>query len=183
MQVITIGRLPDNTIQLDGDIQVSRHHAQLTKDNGQYYITDLNSTNGTYVNGNIVRGSQRLQMRDVVRLGNTTIPWLMYFDENYVRRLNSQRRNSPKGESLGSVGRGVYVNPGSASINAQKEESNGMAVAGFILSFLFPILGLIFSAIGMGNANKLPARKGYGLALAGLIISIVSLVLWLIIVA
>ena len=49
---------------------------------------------------------------------------------------------------------------------------SGMAIAGFVLSFFFPILGIIFSAIGMGQ-TKNAAMKGRGLAIAGLTISIV----------
>ena len=181
MQVVTVGRWPDNTIQIFGDEQVSRHHIQLSNDNGQYYITDLNSTNGTYVNGNRISGTRRLQMRDVVRLGNTTIPWLMYFDANYVARLYAQRPpqsapSAPSGKSAPSkVGGGaVYVDPRQGG--DQQTGSNGMAIAGFVLSFFIPILGLIFSAVGISKANKLPQRTGYGLAVAGLIISILFIV-------
>ena len=49
---------------------------------------------------------------------------------------------------------------------------SGMAIAGFVLSFFFPVLGIIFSAIGMGQ-TKNAAMKGRGLAIAGLVISIV----------
>lgn len=46
----TIGRLPDNMIQID-DGSVSSHHAQLTLVDGTYELEDLNSTNGTRING------------------------------------------------------------------------------------------------------------------------------------
>ncbi len=49
---------------------------------------------------------------------------------------------------------------------------SGMAIAGFVLAFFFPILGIIFSAIGMGQ-TKDSRMKGRGLAIAGLTISIV----------
>lgn len=183
MQVVTIGRLPDNTIMLGDDPQVSRHHAQLSNDNGQYYITDLNSTNGTYVNGNLVRGTRKLQMRDVVRLGNTTIPWLMYFDPGYIKRLNSQRAKSSNGGKPDPVGGAVYVDPRGQVNPLDDGGSNGMALAGFIFSFIFPVLGIIFSAVGIGNANKRPDKKGQGLAVAGLIISILNLLIAFIIIA
>lgn len=179
MQVVTVGRLPDNTIQIDGDSQVSRHHVQLTNDNGQYYITDLNSTNGTYVNGNRISRTQKLQMRDVVRLGNTTIPWLMYFDANYVKQLYSQRKasnnTSPQSKpSHGGVA--IYVDPRQESDDKNNNGNNGMAIAGFVFAFFFPLLGLIFSAIAISNANNRPDKKGKGLAVAGLVISIITLI-------
>ncbi len=54
-------------------------------------------------------------------------------------------------------------------------ETNGYAVAGFILAFFIPILGLIFSVIGRLKAKK--TDTGKGLAIAGIIISIVEIAL------
>ena len=51
---------------------------------------------------------------------------------------------------------------------------NGMCIAGFVLSFFVSILGLIFSAIGMKQADERD-EDGKGLATAGLVISIVFL--------
>ena|SRR5437899_850598 len=49
--VVTVGRVPDNTIQIE-DPSVSSHHAQLSlAAGGDYTIQDLDSTNGTMVNG------------------------------------------------------------------------------------------------------------------------------------
>ena len=46
---ITIGRNTDNDIQIDS-MAVSGHHANLVNAEGYYYIEDLESTNGTFVN-------------------------------------------------------------------------------------------------------------------------------------
>ncbi len=54
--------------------------------------------------------------------------------------------------------------------------SNGYAVAGFILSFLFALLGLIFSIIGLNKANERNGA-GKGLATAGIVISIINMLL------
>ena len=48
--VITIGRVPDNVLQID-DISVSSHHATLTLSAGEYVLRDTGSTNGTRLNG------------------------------------------------------------------------------------------------------------------------------------
>jgi hypothetical protein len=67
-ELITLGRLPDNNIQVD-DASVSSHHAQLNlSGNGNYLLKDLNSTNGTRVNGAPVTDTQ-LRNGDRVRLG------------------------------------------------------------------------------------------------------------------
>lgn len=47
---LTIGREPDNTIHLD-HTSVSKHHAMLTVENGDFKLRDLHSTNGIVVNG------------------------------------------------------------------------------------------------------------------------------------
>lgn len=57
------------------------------------------------------------------------------------------------------------------------QKTNGMAIAGFVLSFFCSPLGLIFSIIGMSQTSKDPSQGGRGLAIAGLVISIVSMVL------
>lgn len=47
---------------------VSRHHARITKTNGSYFIEDLNSRNGTYVNGKMLsyRENVKLKRMDVI---------------------------------------------------------------------------------------------------------------------
>src|SRR5947208_9962867 len=56
--------------------------------------------------------------------------------------------------------------------------TSGMAIAGFILSFFCALLGLIFSIIGYNECKKsMGTVKGEGLALAGIIIGIRSMLL------
>lgn len=64
-----IGRRETNDIVLT-DISVSRRHAQLDHDNGRYVLTDLNSTNGTFVNGQRIT-KQLLEPGDVITFGTT----------------------------------------------------------------------------------------------------------------
>ncbi|MGN1051975.1 MAG: DUF4190 domain-containing protein [Candidatus Scatosoma sp.] len=55
-------------------------------------------------------------------------------------------------------------------------KTNAFAIAGFVCSFLFALLGLIFSIIAMKQCRE-RNEEGYGLAKAGMIISIVSMAL------
>lgn len=64
---VTIGREDDNTIQLN-DERVSRFHAKVQSDNGRFILTDLDSTNGTRVNGHPVQ-MRVLQVGDQVAIG------------------------------------------------------------------------------------------------------------------
>lgn len=63
-----LGRHPACTIQLDSNT-VSRRHAQVTKANGQYFIEDLGSGNGTFVNGKQITGKTQLVHDDRIKLG------------------------------------------------------------------------------------------------------------------
>ncbi len=53
--------------------------------------------------------------------------------------------------------------------------SNGFAVAGLILAFFSPLLGLIFSIIGLTKAREY--NSGKGLAIAGIVISVLSFII------
>ena len=72
-----IGRNPTTDITLL-DEGISREHAVLTLDaaSGQYSIEDLQSTNGTKVNGKRVRSSP-LQSGDTIQLGHTIFEFLI----------------------------------------------------------------------------------------------------------
>jgi ABC-type multidrug transport system ATPase subunit len=66
---VRVGRAPDNDVVLNAP-GVSRYHATLHYDDGaEPLLTDLNSANGTYVNGEPVREPRRLTPRDGVFLG------------------------------------------------------------------------------------------------------------------
>ena len=65
--VITIGRAPDNLIQLD-EPSVSSRHAQISVTGETYELRDLNSTNGTRVNGESTT-SVTLQIGDRIKFG------------------------------------------------------------------------------------------------------------------
>ena len=62
--------------------------------------------------------------------------------------------------------------------NSGQTQSNGMAIAGFILSFFIPLLGLIFSIIGLKRSKE--TNNGKGLSTAGIIISCITMVITLI---
>ena len=71
---VTIGRRPTCDIPLPWDDQVSRLHAQLIRLGAEWVLCDEGlSHNGTYVNGERVRGRRRLVAGDVLTVGNTSI--------------------------------------------------------------------------------------------------------------
>ncbi|MDX1986593.1 MAG: FHA domain-containing protein [Candidatus Obscuribacter sp.] len=68
-QELTLGRAPDSDLTfVDGT--VSREHAKIRKNGDTYSISDLNSRNGTFVNGRRINSETPLKEGDRIRLGN-----------------------------------------------------------------------------------------------------------------
>ena len=76
---IVIGRNPDCGLQLDVD-NVSRQHARIFYMQDEFYLEDLQSTNGTYVNG-VEVSRCALRNSDLIEIGDAKI----YFVEERVR--------------------------------------------------------------------------------------------------
>ena len=70
----SIGRDADNTYRL-ADKTVSRYHARITQRDGDCWVSDLDSHNGTMVNGRRI-DRERLQHMDEIRFGNVTLIYL-----------------------------------------------------------------------------------------------------------
>ena len=56
-----------------GDDHASNHHARFQFAHGSWYVEDLQSTNGTYLNGHRMFSAQRLRKNDKIRIGRTVI--------------------------------------------------------------------------------------------------------------
>jgi diguanylate cyclase (GGDEF)-like protein len=69
-----IGRSASNDLFIDQE-SISRHHARISFDGTSYWATDLGSTNGTYVNDELVR-EQRLRDGDQVRIGRSILKFM-----------------------------------------------------------------------------------------------------------
>jgi pSer/pThr/pTyr-binding forkhead associated (FHA) protein len=67
-----VGRAAACSITLE-DTYVSQHHARFTERDGAWYVEDLGSTNGTYVNDRRVTQPTPVHAGDVVRLGKTVL--------------------------------------------------------------------------------------------------------------
>lgn len=70
----SLGRRPYNDIVID-NLAVSGEHAVLQMSGNEVYLEDLNSTNGTYVNGKAVK-KQLLQNNDTVEIGKYKVKYL-----------------------------------------------------------------------------------------------------------
>jgi len=70
---VTVGRGGQNDLVLAGDEFASARHARIEMRGDGAWVQDLDSTNGTYVNGSRVAGAQRLGAGDVLRVGETDL--------------------------------------------------------------------------------------------------------------
>lgn len=151
MKVITFGRGPVNDVVIsDPKVSSNFHMKIIVSDDGKIKVVDEGSLNGTYVNGKRIPGEMYISKGDFIRIGDTMVPW-----ENYI------------------------TSPGNSNPTQHvQEEKNPLALAGFICSFFAyaAVVGLVLSAIGLSKANRSVTKKGRGFAIAGLTISIVTIV-------
>ena len=94
----TLGRLPDNDVRVDNPA-VSGHHALIINILNDSFLEDLNSTNGTYVNGKLIK-KHALQHGDVITIGH-----------HHLRFVDTQVEDVEQDE----FERTMVINPGRAS--------------------------------------------------------------------
>jgi pSer/pThr/pTyr-binding forkhead associated (FHA) protein len=70
---VLIGRSDEANIRIGYDDFCSRRHALLSWENNLFFVEDLKSTNGTFVNGNRIEGKAELHNGDVIGLGDTEL--------------------------------------------------------------------------------------------------------------
>jgi len=103
----SLGRHPNNSIQLLDKI-VSKEHCILEQREGGFVLRDLGSLNGTYVNGERVRGEMPLRHGDEIALGSTRAR----YDDGHGPAIDF---NAPPpmahGPGLGGVGPGAIAHP------------------------------------------------------------------------
>ena len=108
----TVGRLSDNDIHID-NMAVSGHHALILNILKDSFLEDLNSTNGTYVNGKLIK-KHALQEGDVITIGRHQLKYV------------SDRANEGQDE----FERTMVIKPGTASMpGAPSLDSVNRAIA------------------------------------------------------
>lgn len=93
---VTIGREEGNGVQLN-DERVSRYHLKIHEDQQQFVLTDLDSTNGTKVNGEDAQ-LRILRYGDIISVGRSVI--LFGSRQEIAERLLSLQSGMPNGPTL-----------------------------------------------------------------------------------
>lgn len=73
---LIIGRSPHVEVQIDQE-SVSRNHCQIRFTGSEFLVRDLSSTNGTYVNDDLVRDEGRLRHGDQLKVGRTILKFIV----------------------------------------------------------------------------------------------------------
>ncbi|RPI48662.1 MAG: FHA domain-containing protein, partial [Chloroflexi bacterium] len=110
---VTIGRDDDNRIVL-ADGRASRHHATIEDRAGTLVVQDLQSANGTFVNGRRVAGTQVLRQDDAIRIGDTFLDVHLGPGRDPAATIQAARPAPP----------GVYT---AGQFGAQTQHGAGMA--------------------------------------------------------
>ncbi|MBN1879480.1 FHA domain-containing protein [bacterium] len=94
--VLTIGRAPTNMVQVV-HASVSRRHAQLRKTPEGIVVTDLKSSNGTFVNGQRISGPTVLNHNDLLQVGDVVLRFkIKTILGNKVDLIMERKEASPK---------------------------------------------------------------------------------------
>jgi len=108
----TIGRLPDNDVRIDSPA-ISGHHSLIINILNDSFLEDLNSTNGTYVNGKLIK-KHALQHSDVITVGH-----------HQLRFVETQSNDSEQEE----FEKTMVITPGSAMANQAAKRASAAAVS------------------------------------------------------
>ena len=135
----TIGRLPDNDVRIDNPA-VSGHHSLIINILNDSFLEDLNSTNGTYVNGKLIK-KHALQHGDVITIGHhqlrfsdqqtneteqdefektMVIPSGQQNAAQLARAEKAAERAAAAARPVSDAGAGVRLDPEEAAVLSQK---------------------------------------------------------------
>ena len=106
----TLGRRPYNDIVID-NLAVSGEHAVLQMVGADVFIEDLNSTNGTYINGKAIK-KQLLSHNDTVEIGKYKIKYLVDESADYEKTMILRPASNP----LMGTPQPAAANPAAASM-------------------------------------------------------------------
>ncbi len=113
----TIGRLPDNDVRIDNPA-VSGHHSLIINILNDSFLEDLNSTNGTYVNGKLIK-KHALQSDDVITVGHHQLQFISggieeEEDDEFARTMiidSSQEAVQKSAARAAGLASGAYKQP------------------------------------------------------------------------
>jgi len=156
----TLGRRPYNDIVID-NLAVSGEHAVLQMVGADVFIEDLNSTNGTYINGKAVK-KQLLAHNDTVEIGKYKIKFIVDDGTDYEKTMIMKPGTRPPGQGAPSgFGNSGFGSLGASTVPASIRVLNG-AAAGREVSLTKVVTTVGKPGVQVASITKRPG--GYVLA-------------------
>jgi len=137
---VTIGRTNAARIVVD-DSSVSRLHATIWKDDGDVWIVDENSTNGTYVNEQKIIKPTKLRVGDRVRLGFDTFVFLE--PETKISSYKPEYEISTEEKQTPIQAGKVSPRPPRISVDAPRQNKTTLLMIALLAIFLVSFFGLL----------------------------------------
>jgi len=169
--IVRIGKAEDNDYVVD-DVYTSSYHARLGRDeNGNLFIEDLNSTNGTFVNGNRIM-KKKISSSDTVMLGShyiLNVREAVKFDNDYSEefeflksvyndyikeKIRTQSSNQFKTRLFQSLPF-AFLGVTGIVIGFVGKRSNGVFMISLLLAICAPTIGIYF---GARQSAKIPEQ-------------------------
>jgi len=137
----TVGRVEDNTFEI-AEASVSSHHCELLLRGSDVLVRDLNSTNGTFINGEKISESV-LKPGQVLRLGQVEMRLELDTPPAAAKKAIDQTMVMQRGVSLNELEQGPRVGGFDTTSKAFSKKDNKV-------NKIFVILGIAFGVIILG---------------------------------
>lgn len=168
----TLGRRPYNDIVID-NLAVSGEHAVLQLTGNEVYLEDLNSTNGTYVNGKAVK-KQLLQNNDTVEIGKYKIKFIneapgANFEKTMIFKPGTVPPMPPKAAAP-AASAGAAAAPAAAAADAPHAATGGNAsikvLSGAAAGREVPLVKVVTTIGKPGVAVAAITKRSHGFVVA-----------------
>ena len=142
----TIGRVEDNTFPIP-EASISSHHCEVLLRGTDIVIHDLNSTNGTFVNGQQVTGEAVLKLGQILRLGQVEIRLEdASAQKNQPKKMPDQTMVIPQGVKLNKVPATKTASFDKSAFSKKSNTANKIFVAVIVVLGLV-LVGLVVRII------------------------------------
>jgi pSer/pThr/pTyr-binding forkhead associated (FHA) protein len=162
----TLGRRPYNDIVID-NLAVSGEHAVLQLTGNEVYLEDLNSTNGTYVNGKAVK-KQLLQNNDTVEIGKYKIKFIneapgATFEKTMIMKSGMV---PPLPKPAGAAAAGAPAAPAVAASPADAPNASIKVLSGAAAGREVPLVKVVTTIGKPGVAVAAITKRAHGFVVA-----------------
>jgi len=142
----TVGRVDDNTFQI-AQPSVSSHHCEVLLRGNDVVVKDLNSTNGTFINGQQVNGEAVLKPGQVLRLGEVEIRLESGAPAPAAKRQMDSTMVIPKGVTLEQLEMGPQggFDTSKGGFSKKKPSNNKYFIIGGIVFALVIAVALLYT--------------------------------------